>query len=270
MGNLSTSVRQLIDEGHMFIEVNDSLVQAALVAWQRLIAQFKDLPEGFLITRKGERESDLGLIFRLGGVGYDYKYFFHLAHDFCNFMSQLEKQQFGAYEEEFHVIEALRKHLNEVAFQIASKLDDKHSHLFLETLLPNLRTCTRCSTPYATTTLRSLWYPPAPTQKGARVHIDRCFFAVHVGDSGGALFGYDNEQGENARPVSPPLGHAVVFFGVKALYLSDGRVSPLWHGSTVDEGRDRLAMVQFVQADIGFEVPKASDAYKAFYKNREH
>jgi hypothetical protein len=266
MGNSPTSVRHLIESGYMFIPIDTSLVDAAVSAWKRLILDMRDLTEGFPVVRTGEPEPDLGLVVRPPDTGGDYKYFFHLAHDFCFYMTPMQKKEFGQYLAEFTALDTLRKHLNDVAFKIGNHLDTEYQHVFTERLLPNLRSCTRFSRPYATTTLRTLWYPPAPNQVGASIHIDRNLFSIHVGDEGGTLFAYDTELGANPRSILPSPGYAVVFFGVKALYLSDGRVQPLWHGSTIEGGVDRLAMVQFMQADIGMETPRAKEAFHAFYE----
>jgi len=269
MDKISMPVHNLIESGHMFVPVNSLLVQTASMAWKQIIARLEDFPEGFLVTRRGEPEADLGIIFRSGDGGGDYKYFFHLAHDLCAFMSPRQKALFAEFKPQLAVLDNLLKHLNDVAFQVARQLDLKCGHLFNKALLPIVKFSAKNSTPYATTTLRSLWYPPAQSQAGACPHIDRNLFSIHVGDEGGMLQAYANEQSEVASPICIPEAHAAVFFGVKAVYLSNGVVQPLWHGSTVEEGKDRLAMVHFVQADIGFEVPKAVEAYRAFYETCE-
>jgi isopenicillin N synthase-like dioxygenase len=265
MGVKKASLDHLINQGYMFFEVDLELVQAGMSAWKRLIAMKKDLVRGLPIVRKGEPEADLGLIVRPGAEGGDYKYFFHLAHDFFIYMSGTQKMQLASLEQEFKALEQLRKYLNKLAFQIAERLDAEYEDLFGDLLLPAVQDGTSFSVPYATTTLRSLWYPPALRQTGAGIHIDRSLFTIHLGDEGGLLLGHDNERGDGTRVITPPKGYVAVFFGVKALYLSDGKIQPLWHSSTVEEGKDRFAMVHFVQASIGFEVRQAKEAYKDFY-----
>jgi hypothetical protein len=268
MDTLAVSVDHLIDVGHTFIEVDGILLKDAKAAWKQIIPELQLWPEGFPITRKGERETDLGLIFRPGNGGSDFKYFLHIAHDLCAFMSAYQKMLFREYEQQFLALDALRRHLGALAVQIAKKIDARHGQYFCSPLAPTVQSCEKNSKPYATTTLRSLWYPAAERQDGAAVHIDRDFLTIHVGDEGGALIGCDNENGDNPQIISPQKNQAVVFFGVKVLYLSDGKIQPLWHGSTVEEGSDRIAMVQFVQTDVGFEIESAKRAYADFYASR--
>lgn len=266
MSDLSASVRSLIESGHAFIKIDDVLVKEAVFAWKQLQSELLRWPEGFPVIRHGEPEPDLGLIVRPPKEGSDYKYFLHVAHDLYLWMTEEMKLELLGYKQHFIALDRLRNHLNEVALQIGKCLDEEWSELFSQELSANIRSCAKESRPYATTTLRSLWYPSAPFQSGARIHIDRNLLSLHLGDEGGALFGYENEAGDGKVSITPPPGYATVFLGVKALYLSQGRLKPFWHGSTVDEGGSRLAMVQFVQADIGFEISDAKKAYRDFYK----
>jgi isopenicillin N synthase-like dioxygenase len=268
MDTLSVSVDQLIAMGHAFVEVDNVLLKNAKTAWKQVVPELGLWPEGFPITRRGEREPDLGLIFRPGKGEGDYKYFLHTAHDLCLYMSQFQKKLFSEYEQQFLALDALRRHLDDVALQLTRQLDTRYGQYFCKPLSPSVQMCAKNSKPYATTTLRSLWYPAAETQEGAMLHIDRDVLTIHVGDEGGSLIACDNQNGDNQHTLSPPESHAVVFFGVKVLYLSDGKIQPLWHGSTVEEGNDRLAMVQFVQADVGFEVENAKQVYRDFYESQ--
>lgn len=262
-------VHQLINNGYMFIPIDSVKVDAAKAVWKWIMDKEKNSLEGVPITRRGEPESDLGHIIRAGDEGGDKKHFLHIAHDLCLYMTPFQRREFRLYEQEYLVLEDLRKHLNQVAFAVAQALDQEYEDTFVEPLLSKVKRSTDTSTPYATTTLRSLWYPPDPDQTGAGNHIDRNLFSIHVGDSGGQLLGFEGGEFGPEFVITPPPGYAVVFFGVKVLYLTDGRIMPLWHGSTVESGKPRTAMVQFVQADIGFEVPRARDAYNAFYESRE-
>lgn len=265
MVDLSTSVHHLITSGYAFINIDSVLVENAVSAWKQLQRDFHLWPEGFPIIRNGEPEADLGLIVRPQKSGGDYKYFLHVAHDLYLSMTPEQKSLLEKYDHHFAALDALRTHLNEVALTICGTLDKEWGGLFLKPVSENVRLSSVQSRPYIPSTLRSLWYPSAPTQVGAGIHIDRNFFSLHLGDEGGTLFGYDNESGDGAVAITPPPGCAAVFFGVKALYLSGGKIEPLWHGSTVHVGGSRLAMVQFIQADVGFEIPDSKKAYQAFY-----
>lgn len=258
-------VHQLVDNGFMFVPINPVMVDTANVAWRWFIEEEKDSKEGFAITRRGEQEPDLGHIIRTGENGGDRKHFFHLAHDMCFYMNAYEKQRFRCYEREYLLLDTFRSYLNSIALGVVKALDVEFGHIFERSLEEDVRRSMLFSRQYATTTLRSLWYPPEPDQRGAAIHIDRSLLTIHVGDRGGKLLAYSNDLGSDPVVITPPVGMAVMFFGVKALYLSRGAVSPLWHGSLTELGQERYAMVQFVQTDIGFDVSNARDALDAFY-----
>jgi isopenicillin N synthase-like dioxygenase len=267
MGNMP--LQQLIEQGFMFVPVDESLIQAANTSWRAFIEEEKDSKVGFPITRRGESSPDLGHIIRNGDNGGDIKHFLHLAHDFCRLLSDAGRKDFGAHYGSMYVsLDALRKHLDDVSIQIARQLDKKYSSLFREPLTPNMLRCSKNSIPYATPTLRTLLYPSEPRQTGARVHIDRSFITLHVGDKGGTLLGCDGEFG-NSFSISPSQGEAAVFFGVKVLHLTEGRIFPLWHKSTVEPNQDREATVHFAHADIGIDVVDARATYNEFFETRE-
>jgi hypothetical protein len=113
-----------------------------------------------------------------------------------------------------------------------------------------------------------LWYPGVDLQRGAKPHIDRGLLAIHLGDKGGDLIKLAGPDDEVGQVISPDPGEAVIFPGVKALWASGGKVSPMWHKSTTVPGQDRLATVSFWHIELpeGYQVVDALEAYDYFYR----
>jgi len=143
----------------------------------------------------------------------------------------------------------LYKYLNLLSFELAGALDDQYGQ-FAGGLLNNILWCNIASYPFAVPTLRGLFYPPTPDQTGAKIHVDRNAFSIHLGDQGGSLITED-ESGKRCD-ISPPRGMAAVFFGSKAHVLTRGQIKPLAHGSEVKAGESRRAWVQFIQVREDF------------------
>lgn len=250
-------VRTLLSEGMVLVSVDQTLVDDALGACLELITMFQDDPGKCSYTRAGEYEPEVGLVYRPGKNGSDHKYFFHYSHD-LQFPVEATKQ--------CGVLKKLYEMLGLLSLTIGQQLDDEYSELFSSPLAPNILQCLLQSLPYSTTTLRGLWYPNTVDRNGAKAHIDRSFITAHLGDEGGNLWAILNPDDEQGVPVSPPKGKALLFFGVKALHVSGGRLKPLRHRSTVEQDGDRKALVQFTHLDVNVLVSDAKKAHDAFYE----
>jgi hypothetical protein len=128
-----------------------------------------------------------------------------------------------------------------------------------------MSSCTE-AVPYGTTVLRSLYYPAGDQQVGAVPHLDRGFITAHLGDVGGQLLAYSGKDGAGEVVVSPKPGEMLLFWGVKILWVSGGKIQPLWHGSTVHA--DRFAQVLFGHVPIAeYQVKNALVANEDFYRD---
>jgi isopenicillin N synthase-like dioxygenase len=120
----------------------------------------------------------------------------------------------------------------------------------------------RLQRPYSTSVLRFLRYPDIPGQAGAKDHFDKSFLTIHLGDDGGEL--YIEDRAGQWVLASPPQGMALVFFGVKALYASNGVLTPLRHKATTEPGKVRTAAVLFAHVGLDIDVQDAQVAYDSF------
>jgi hypothetical protein len=266
MNNLSQAVQALVEVGHMCIPVDGTLIEEAKAALRTVHDYCQGFRSDLSVTRRGEDGFDLGYIIRDGSEAADVKEFFHFAHDLCTYTDLNQKSWLHGLREELRLLGKVYTYLNELSLDIAQVLDDEHGHLFREKLLTQMKQSTRESRPYEVPALRSLWYKSHAKQLGASTHIDRNFLTTHFGDEGGKLIG--RMGGEPGRPFecTPDKGFAVVFFGVKALYATNGKLQPFWHESEMVAGLDRRALVHFAHVDIGFPVVSARRAYEDFYR----
>lgn len=248
-------VRTLLSEGMVLVSIDQTLVDDALGSCLEIITMFQDDPEKCSYTRVGEDEPDVGLVYRSGKNGSDHKYFFHYAHDLR--LSEKAQKQFG-------ILKKLYETLGRLSLNISQQFDDEYAEYFSGPLTTSILQSLLEPLPYSTTTLRGLWYPNTIDQNGAKAHIDRSFISTHLGDEGGKLWALQSHDEKQGVVVSPPKGKALVFFGVKALYVSRGRLQPLLHRSTVEQTGDRKALVQFSHLDINIPVIDAKRAYDAF------
>lgn len=258
---LEQAIDRLVGRGFSYLPVDEVLVEEASDAYRELINKLSQLEEeglNFCQHRSGEDEVDIGLIFRSGGGGKDLKYFFHFAND-------LDWEPFLKYKEHLLILERMYKAINALAYTLSVGLRNKYSEHFPEYLPQLVDMAAGNANPYNTTTLRCLYYPEAPGQSGAKLHIDRSFLTFHLGDRGGKLLAREGESLEDETVVSPNAAEALVFFGVKVIYPTQGRLQPLWHRS-ITEGGDRSAMVQFVHADVGVKVVTAADNFHDYFK----
>lgn len=254
--------KELVHQGWTHYKVDQSLIDDANAEVQCIINTFKTFPaEERELVRPGEKEADIGLIRKHGKNGSDDKFFFHYSCDFFQSGSRLRSFPTPALS---RLYDCNRR----AAVTITSHLSDSYPELFSPGLSDSLWQGATQSIAYGTSALRGLYYPQtvgAPKVQGAQKHVDRGFVTQHQGDAGGELIAFGDELDEVGSPVSPGKGETLVFFGVKVLYVTGGKIKPLWHGSRTKLGVDRRALVQFEHVDVGFAVTNAAEAYRQFY-----
>ena len=241
--------RAVWEEGFAVFPVDQSLVEPARTGFKQFLKRRdeKGNHADWLLCRPGEStdDPDLGLIQR-GGGEYDVKSFFHhdislierlqlegLLTNQMNIECLTDDEKFLAANE--HLLNAL----GYFGHSLAAGLDEMYQLGCADRYME----CLKRVQPYSTTILRSLFYPDGPEQTGAKAHVDRSFLTIHLGDEGGKLQALD-AQG-SWMDISPPEGYAIAFFGVKALWVTQGQKSPLRHRSVTIPGQDRFAFVNF-------------------------
>ena len=125
--------------------------------------------------------------------------------------------------------------------------------------------CCKVSPPaYSANVMRLLSYPPQINSIVGKEHIDRGLFTIHLGDQGGKLLAIDNYGNEVC--VSPKPGQVLIFFGVKCLWASKGKVRPLRHKAVSTPNHLREAVVTFWHTDNldGYKVTNAANAERYF------
>lgn len=200
-------------------------------------------------TRLGEETDnpDVGLekfdgseVDPISGLPKDCKSRFH---DDCTLRERVSQTSLRLSQEDHFFLEQteyFREINNAFSYKQAATLDDLQGlHCANEVHL-----CQQHSTPFATTTQRGLYYSAQQVAGGAQAHIDRSFLSNHSGDQGGKLEAFIDG---NWECISPPEGQAVVFLGVKALWVTHGEKQPLLHRSTTTVGEERTATVHFGQ-----------------------
>ncbi len=256
MSDIVTAVEDLLKDGYAYIPIEALAVMNAQMAAKRLMRSIGEDPR-WSITRPGEEEPDLGVISRSKQQGYDEKSFFHFAVDLpVHAPKNITKQQKAC----LRIIESLYHTLKSLASNLVSEMA-KREEIPIEYLCDPLVPF-RMQRPYGTSVLRFLHYPDTPNQTGAKEHYDKGFLTIHLGDDGGELYVMD-DQG-NWVLASPPQGMALVFFGVKALYASNGVLKPIKHKSVTEPGKVRTAAVLFAHLDVGVEVRSAQEAHDTF------
>jgi 2OG-Fe(II) oxygenase superfamily len=256
MSDIATAVTDLLKDGYAYIPVDALAVANAQKAAQRLLRSIGS-DESWSITRRGEDEPDLGVISKSKQQGYDEKSYFHFAVDLPILAPRnITKQQRACLMLIERVYHALKMESSNIISELV-----RREELPIEQL--DILGSFRLQRPYSTSVLRFLNYPDTPQQTGAKDHFDKSFLTLHLGDDGGELYVQDTTGAWVL--ASPPQGMALVFFGVKALYASDGALKPLRHRSTTEPGKVRTAAVLFVHTNLDIEVKDAQRAYDEFY-----
>lgn len=252
-----STANELTRDGYAFVPISSALVGDALHAYQILLRSVATQQSSWVLTRPYETEAELGIISK-SGQGSDEKTFFHFAFDLLRYLKEkdivLSKQQRAC----IFVINRLYQELRTLARNVASGLNEE---VFGPTLCDSVNDSFRCEIPYGASVLRFLQYPAVEGQDGAREHFDRSFLTIHLGDAGGELLALIDGVWVS---ISPPQGNAVVFFGVKAQYVSKGAVAPLWHKAITVPGQLRQAAEMFVHIDVGTPVLNAQEFYDSY------
>jgi len=237
----------LWEQGVALFPIDESLVDPAREGFTQFLKRRREKNDDvrWRVHRPGENEYDMGLIQRNGGQ-HDVKSFFHHDHSLND---RLLTAGLLTDEADTHFLMqnlALLKHVNEAGMLLTQALDA----LYGLNCADLYESCSRRSLPFATGTLRSLYYVDSPRQTGAKAHIDRSFLTIHLGDQGGSVQTLTTD-GEWID-ISPPQGFAIAFFGVKVLWVSKGQKGPLRHRSITIPGQDRFAFVHFGHVPLRF------------------
>ncbi len=253
---------ELWDRGYAYVKVDEpSLITEVRDSFKYFVERRKEKKDfDFWCHRiPGEHEDDLGLI-RSDGKVKDLKWYFH---DNVFLRRVLEKNSDNLASSDYDFLEVNQKLFNEIN-KIGIAITEALDHLYDLDVANQYVLSTADVVPYSTTTMRGIYYPDVLNQNGARKHFDRDFLTIHLGDEGGQLIAVvDGKE----RIISPPLGYAVVFFGVKVLWVTKGKKEPLIHKSTTQKGLSRFAIVHF--GHISIRDYEAKDSYQAeidYYK----
>lgn len=250
--------QKLWEQGYTYIDVDESLVDSVKRGFKTFVGlrEKRDDYVNWGLTRSGEGEIDRGLWAREGG-SKDIKSVFHFDPA-LEVDLQDHNVLFTDPDRAFFVV---ANNLYHKLFMSASELlAECDAQYGTDMQMPFLDSAS--STPYATTILRNLWYPAVAGQKGAKPHLDRGLLTMHLGDEGGHLLALTDKNDPNGERVSPPPGKALVFWGVKALWATQGRIGPLWHSSVTEADQERFALVQFNHIALpDYVVRDAAQAY---------
>jgi hypothetical protein len=266
---------QLMQSGHCFLPVNADRVKdcndSMLALMKRLDGQSINQWQ-----RPDEQEPELGLVQRDGTGGKDLKYLLQYAHDLHVHMEASGHQPDAQEQRHWSVLRSLYDKLGGLAIGLVTEIAERDKHFFVTDrirtnamvgncagryIADELGRCQTLTRPGSVSTLRGLWYPAAPEQRGAKPHFDRSLLTIHLGDAGGELLALDGPDAppSTGRPVSPPPGEALIFWGAKAsLVTQPGVAKPLWHASTT-AGGERRALVYFAHIDVGIPAQTVAD-----------
>jgi hypothetical protein len=265
-------VELLVHEGFTTVparihNVSVSKIDAANAASQEIIRYLATVTDQTAVRRPGEQEAEVGLVHRTPTDGKDIKYFLHIAHDLSTLLGQAPALQahLRQFSEHLQLLLEVYDELTVFTAQVLALVSQRVSTLMTlrPTVLERFNLSCTTSLPEATTTLRSLLYQAAEQHSGARGHFDRSLITVHLGDRGGRLFGHRSLTAGKACDISPDSGELVLFWGVKALEISHGVLTPLWHSASAAADEDRQALVLF--GHIATPEP-VTDANVAFWQ----
>ncbi len=266
------TAKELCTQGYGYAPINPHIVSRASRAFRHFTERRDFLKDwnDWGLCRKGEdpEELDRGLSQRKGdGTSADNKFVTHydplLSSDFVKTGKILTSTEYEFFDAMQILYDVLTANVTDILIECDKILKTDMASLYQLTINEN-------QIPYATTALRCLGYPPVENQKGATGHDDRGCLATHLGDEGGWLLGaLQNSPGKMVK-ISPKQGQVLLFWGVKILWASQGRLNPLWHSSRTKPEEYRSAMVGFHHIPIeGYEVRNAKVA-KAHYWAEVH
>ncbi len=181
----------------------------------------------------------------------DTKYFYHHNRFLLQQLSKLRNKFMSREDHEFvNAVESLYQYTCDLGGEIIAALDRWFDY---GALSEYCRTCMQSYPdvdPYSLTTARSLYYPAGPEQHGARAHYDKSFITIHLGDQGGELIGFKDEEDDLGFPISPRPGEAIVFPGLKSKWVSRDELKVLRHKSITNPDQDRFAQVLFCHVGL--------------------
>lgn len=257
--------RDLWKNGFSIFPIDRTLVKPTAVDFKRFLDRrtARNDAESWRFEVPGEGEFDAGLNSRIGQVGKDKKWYFHDNVYLRQRLSKLDVGLYGLDKQFLDDSQRLFSYSSNLAVAIGVELDS----LYQLRVSEQIRSCITTVRPFCTSTLRSLYYPDIAGQTGAKAHVDRGLFTIHFGDLGGCLSVVDDVTGSNPRAISPPEGYAVIFWGIKALWVTGGEKHPVWHQSTTTKGEARFAFVNFIHVPITEYLVKDNvEALKDFYQ----
>lgn len=274
--NLNDCATALVHEGFVIVpphlhNIPVQLIEDAGEANFELIKVLMSLDCQTRFFRPGEAEAEVGLV--PPRAGKDIKYFLHTAHDFMSFVRSVRTLQCALTPHRLKIdgLLGLYDELNFLNQRLLNRVCDLvpvwHGRN-AEVVGSYTDSCQR-SIPDGTTTLRGLWYKAEDKHEGAQGHIDRSLLTDHLGDIGGTLYGHRVMGDNQSFTVSPPSGHILVFWGIKAPILTNGFLKPLWHSARSYPGEDRRAHVLFGHIRTPVQIDCSKEAFKQFCRQQE-
>ena len=266
-------VSLLVERGYVEVAPRDHGISPAAIkraneAIEFLVTSLSRFGEQAAVTRDGEHEPDLLLMVRNGQAGMDRKQFLHIAHDL---EQHLPDAVFWALTEqeknELEVVKRIYFELNRFVAQVVNAVFATYPYHFSGNVPKLYSDAAVESQPYATSSLRGLWYPPQDHVGGAKAHFDRSFLTAHCGDEGGSLNAHRSLRGGSVVPISPQLGNIVLFWGIKALEVSKGKLTPLYHSASTLPHTPRRALVFFGQIQTTVPVVNGGERWTEYCRD---
>ncbi len=267
-------VTALVEQGYVELtpeqhRVDPSLMVQANRINHRLINSLSRFGEAAAVWRSGEHEADLFLMQRTGSSGTDQKAFLHIAHDLDDHLPPFITSSLTQIEiDDLKRLRFFFFELHRCVGAVVRGVTQRYPALFPSDIIDRYHAAAMVSQPYATSCLRGLAYPAQANQGGAKAHFDRDFITAHCGDEGGQLFGHTSLTGGVPLPLSPKPGNILLFWGIKAMLLSEGAVMPLRHSATAVPNVERRALVFFGQVDSPEPVANAQQTWEQYWQSR--
>lgn len=205
--------------------------------WTCFIEDPNDPDYGYI--RKGERG------------GEDSKHCFHWTLALSELLSKKEVVLGRADQEFLSECKKLYEECDRLARAVAAAIDSECSLPI--SFAEELKRSALAPAPFSRSTVRLSEYDSLESSKRAQVHRDRSLFTIHAGDTGGKLFEYSDEAGDDPQEIDVPRDMAVVFFGLKAELLTNGICRALWHGAEAEVGEKRSICTFFSHANYALQ-----------------
>jgi len=251
----------LLIEKYGFCSVKSKNQQKLISNIQFVIDDFKKLVNSPLEFRSkwqidvdNDGDPDDGLIERNGGE-HDHKFFFHYKDPkrIIPFM-KYRLSDFAKWEMFFRRLEALHTSLMSSMHDFVVSFDQNHLKYKIIDRIRKQSKETRG-------VLRLLYYKPG-LEELARDHYDQSLFTFHVADSHPGLVINKNYQ----DVYEPKDGNLLLFPGIKAKIVSNGRIKNVLHGvvnNDLPPNKSRWSIVFFYHCDVGMTSKGISNIAKA-------